>query len=192
MPTAYAGTDTYPATFDIPSGGDTRNAASVNTALEALGNRTKWLKNRAGLYRIAQVSDAYADSTSWTTLGSTDQATWGTGDVKVGEVTIEENDVVKVRVGFHAGCVGGTVLAGHRLVYSLDGGTKYALPGAIAIYGSIEEAIPVMLSGQHWIGVGEAGAGALELFIQGQVGFGSTLQILSPMSPWIEVLRSNA
>jgi len=55
MPTAYAGTNTYPATFDIPADTDQRNAASVGVGLEALGDRTAYLKARLGAEWIAEV-----------------------------------------------------------------------------------------------------------------------------------------
>lgn len=45
MPTPYSGTNVYPTSYDIPSDGDARDAASVNVGLEALGDRTTYLYN---------------------------------------------------------------------------------------------------------------------------------------------------
>jgi len=51
MPSPFAGSSaTYPSTYLIPSDGDDRNAASVNVALEALGDRTEWLRARQNDY----------------------------------------------------------------------------------------------------------------------------------------------
>lgn len=47
MPSTYSGVNVYPASYQIPSDGDSRNASSVNAALEALGDRTTYLKNLA-------------------------------------------------------------------------------------------------------------------------------------------------
>ena len=44
MSTTYGGTATYPALITLPSDGDTRDAASVNTGLEALADRTEYLR----------------------------------------------------------------------------------------------------------------------------------------------------
>jgi len=46
MPSSYSGVNVYPASFQIPSDGDLRNASSVNAGLEALGDRTAYLLNR--------------------------------------------------------------------------------------------------------------------------------------------------
>ena len=51
MPSPFAGSSaTYPATYLIPSDGDDRDAASVNVALEALGDRTEFLRARQNDY----------------------------------------------------------------------------------------------------------------------------------------------
>src|SRR5207247_4246848 len=47
MPTSYAGANVFPASFDIPADGEFGSAASVNVAIEALGDRTVYLQNRA-------------------------------------------------------------------------------------------------------------------------------------------------
>lgn len=45
MPTTYSGNPAvFPAAYDIPSDGDDENASSVNAGLEALGDRTAYLK----------------------------------------------------------------------------------------------------------------------------------------------------
>lgn len=48
MPTPYSGIDNFPASYNIPADTDNADATSVNTGLEALGDRTTWLKNRSG------------------------------------------------------------------------------------------------------------------------------------------------
>lgn len=42
----YSGTPVYPSSFQIPDDGDAKNAASVDVALEALGDRTQYLKTQ--------------------------------------------------------------------------------------------------------------------------------------------------
>lgn len=46
MATPYAGANAFPASYLIPDDGDVRSAASVNVALEALGDRTVYLYDR--------------------------------------------------------------------------------------------------------------------------------------------------
>jgi|SRR5579859_996744 len=66
-------------TFQMPSPGDLRSAASVNTALQALGDRTAFLGASTGAYKLVQIAtggqndDTFAiwkslttTSTSWT------------------------------------------------------------------------------------------------------------------------------
>jgi hypothetical protein len=51
MPSPFAGSSaTYPTTYLIPSDGDDIDAASVNVAFEALGDRTEWLRARQNDY----------------------------------------------------------------------------------------------------------------------------------------------
>lgn len=45
MSSQYAGANVFPSDFTIPDDGEAENAASVNVALEALGDRTKFLKS---------------------------------------------------------------------------------------------------------------------------------------------------
>jgi len=51
MSTQYAGNDSFPSDYTIPDDGDARAAVSVNVALEALGDRTAWLKPRLDFLR---------------------------------------------------------------------------------------------------------------------------------------------
>lgn len=46
MPTDYAGTNTFPAEYEIPSDGDLPDAASLAPSLTALGDRTVYLKDK--------------------------------------------------------------------------------------------------------------------------------------------------
>lgn len=194
MTTPYAGVDSFPATIPLPQDlVDKRSASVFNACYRGLMDAVRWLKNRAGAYRIAQVSDAYIDPDIGTVKGSSDQITWGTGDVKIGEVTIEENDIVKVAVTMHVSCTAAASLVGYRLAYKLDGGAAVPLPGATLVYfRDLGGGEPVHLTGQAWFGVGEAGDGDLELFVQMKSVTGSTVSVASPLCPWIEVLRSQS
>lgn len=66
MPTNIPGSSaSFPANVVGPSGGDTRNATSVNTGLEDLADRTAYLKAKAGvtdegIQRIRTVADVAA------------------------------------------------------------------------------------------------------------------------------------
>lgn len=65
MPTPYSGADAFPASYNIPSDGDTRNVASVNVALEALGDRTAYLHNRLGAHFMRTVAVHTEDDTAF-------------------------------------------------------------------------------------------------------------------------------
>ncbi len=47
MPSSYSGNDVFPSAADIPSDGDAKDVSSVNVSLEAVLDRTTWLKNRS-------------------------------------------------------------------------------------------------------------------------------------------------
>ena len=75
MPSPYSGADNFPASYNIPSDGDPRDAASVNVALEALGDRTTYLNNRKGVDFLRTLDYASTDDTAfpptvqWTSNG---------------------------------------------------------------------------------------------------------------------------
>lgn len=192
MPTAYTGADTYHASYDIPSGGDARNAASVNTGLEALGDRTTWVKNRTGIYRLVALSDSGIVDTPLSTLGSSTSPTWGTGDVSLcNPIPIETDDVIEVEVGFHAFTSDATSLCGYRLAWAVNGGAKTQIPGAQIIYGrDLHLAEPAFLRGTIW--PGEGYAGNMVVYLQMMVGFGYTISVVSPMCPIVRVWRDNS
>ena len=53
MGSQYAGNPaSFPVDFTIPDDGDPRNAASVNVAFEALGDRTAWLSTHREVYSV--------------------------------------------------------------------------------------------------------------------------------------------
>lgn len=192
MPTAYTGADTYPASYDIPSGGDARSATSVNTGLEALGDRATWLKNRTGIYRLVKLSDSGIVDTPLSTLGSSTSPTWGTGDVALcNPIPIETDDVIEVEVGFHAFTSDPTSLCGYRLAWAVNGGAKMQIPGAQIIYGrDLHLAEPAFLRGTIW--PGEGYAGNMVVYLQMMVGFGYTISVVSPLCPIVRVWRDNS
>jgi hypothetical protein len=53
-----AGSSNGDSSYAIPSDGDKRSAASVNVALQHLGDCTRWLKSRVGIYVPVQVGTA--------------------------------------------------------------------------------------------------------------------------------------
>jgi hypothetical protein len=52
MGTPYNGADNFPVSVTIPSDGDNDEAATFNPAYEGLADRTVWLKNRTGGWRV--------------------------------------------------------------------------------------------------------------------------------------------
>lgn len=70
-----------PDSFAIPSDGDAPNAASVNVAFEAVGDRTAWLARRTGAYRlvsetILSVDDNHNPLTVWAGATTNNTAAW--------------------------------------------------------------------------------------------------------------------
>jgi hypothetical protein len=57
--TPYAGNDVFPASITIPTDGDDYVAATYAPADEGNADRTRWLKNRAGDYRVVGVPNVY-------------------------------------------------------------------------------------------------------------------------------------
>lgn len=51
------GADSFPATFEGPDDGDGRDAAGVEVGLEALADRTQWLRNHGVSNRLAVYHD---------------------------------------------------------------------------------------------------------------------------------------
>jgi hypothetical protein len=67
MSTTYTGTKVYTGSLTLPSDGDARDVASVNTALEALANRTEHLKNgSAGWYNVPLNQPSVNINSRWT------------------------------------------------------------------------------------------------------------------------------
>lgn len=125
MPSSYVGTDTFTASYDIPSGGDTRNATGVNTALEALGNRTKYLQNRLGLMHLVWETPYDPGAGSAMLCSSTSQF-WNNvsgNNYNVASFAVNANDVVEV-VANPIVITDGVAakVAEARMGYSLDGG----------------------------------------------------------------------
>lgn len=50
--TQYAGSDTFPSDFTIPDDSAPPTASNLLVSIEALGDRTTWLKNRTGSHRV--------------------------------------------------------------------------------------------------------------------------------------------
>jgi len=74
--TPYAGNDVFPASITIPTDGDDYVAATYAPADEGNADRTRWLKNRAGDYRIVGAPGAldvvYDDSSFFTNTSWSD------------------------------------------------------------------------------------------------------------------------
>lgn len=92
MSTTYDGDATnYPTSLTLPSGGDARNAASVNTPLEGLADRTAWLHAHA--IRKVQRSTYENPGGTWHRFDGTSYAIFSGGAVdvtnaKVGDILL--------------------------------------------------------------------------------------------------------
>lgn len=95
MPTQITGTDTYPTSFNVPSGGDRRDAASVNAALEALANRTAFSRNRLGNYRVIAI-DEFRTASGTSLLATSMSDTWS--NHFVGSISEQpgSNDIIEL------------------------------------------------------------------------------------------------
>jgi hypothetical protein len=76
MSSSYGGTDTFPATAEIPDDSDPRDAASVTVPLEALFDRTYYLKRRGILGTYIAAAD---DETGSVGQSFTNHAAWTDG-----------------------------------------------------------------------------------------------------------------
>ncbi len=83
MSTTYGGTNTYPALITLPSDGDTRDAASVNTGLEALADRTEYLRAQFpgladSMFQIVPLNAPCVglESAGWTSDGALGSHGW--------------------------------------------------------------------------------------------------------------------
>ncbi len=107
MPSAFAGDPTvFPATYLIPSDGDDRDAASVNVALEALGDRTAWLKARVSdFFEYTNSANSGGDPTSQETFSyGTIGSTWTKSTIiKVDITGCKAFDILQCRL--HIGAV---------------------------------------------------------------------------------------
>ena len=97
MGSQYAGSATFPADFTIPDASDAKDPTSVNIALEALGDRTAWL--RAAIPNLKM--EIFTASGTWTAPASTTFA---------------------ILVGVGAGGGGGGGATGNGAVYTCGGG----------------------------------------------------------------------
>lgn len=78
MSSQYAGANLFPLDYSIPADSDARDAASVNVALEALGDRTVFLyTTQAGAYSVV----------------AEDGVMVGTPDTAGGYMTCDDNGV---------------------------------------------------------------------------------------------------
>jgi hypothetical protein len=121
MPSPYFGANVFPASYNIPSDGDDRDAASVNVGLEALGDRTQWLLQHAlqsgAYYSYRTPADATSDADpgiAETLLYTTYGATWtASPTIKVDVPSCLPGDLLDISL--HMGAVsraGGAAAAG--------------------------------------------------------------------------------
>ena len=88
MPTSYSGDPTsYPTSYDIPSDGDLRSAASVDVGLEKLGDRTAYLKAQQSPLRVVSVTEV--GSASETSIHSWSTATFEPGPTSETQIALD-------------------------------------------------------------------------------------------------------
>lgn len=149
MSSNIAGTDTFPATFAIPSGGDARNAASVNAALEALANRTTYLKSRVGAQRV--VDSDYEERTTAAFILDSNLTTYGViGDGTVDGIatlSVAAGDIVEYSGFVHVVAdVGPTdIYLQPQIKCSLSGGGNAFVEGAeiIDVQNTLRRVVPI-------------------------------------------------
>lgn len=187
MPTTIGGTDTFPANFDIPSGGDLRNASGVNPALEALANRTTHSKNRIGAYRMVDYDDSIS-SNGGATLGSTSDAAYGTDPIELGSVVVASGDFVKVGVDVHV-AIGLSASTGEiKLYYVIGVDPPVDLLGAVNELATAFSTIKLA----RVAGVAHpASSGTMRVFLDMKVAGGQTMLIEQPICCTIEAMRAN-
>lgn len=109
--TQYAGIDAYPADFTIPDDTAPPTASNLLVSIEALGDRTTWLKNRTGTWRIVDdgtvtIADAF-DALALVDIGGTDakwdQITYGASGrgpliAAIPVSTLLATDIIEVEV----------------------------------------------------------------------------------------------
>lgn len=128
----------------VPSGGDTRNASSVSSPMEALANTTPYLFERTGAYRLHNIARlAFSDamdaatwsttsvaSTVWTALTS---ASWAyTFPLLSRDVNVINTDILVVRFSSLARLNFAAVTT-NGLALGADFGSGTSLVGATAI-----------------------------------------------------------
>jgi len=203
MSSQYAGDDLFPTDYAIPADSDSRDATSVNVALEALGDRTKYLHNRTDdAWRIV-AHDSVAlggapaeyrtltETTAWTLLTDfADPAIVYFSDLKAGDV---------ITVWFAAPLY---ILSPKTLTVEflgkIDIGEGYAqMPGMYALTSKKELAeiqsaeTSVAMNGQYRLA---DDATAVTIRIEMKLNLseaGSTITVYKPLSLMAQVIRKN-
>lgn len=138
MPTPYAGNPaTFPASYNIPSDGDPADAASVNAAFEALGDRTAWLKARVTASAFVLIlADTYAPGGIFSHTWTLDYAPSENVSLFAYTSNVQANDVFQVWARMPIGNSGSAIRATTRIAYSYDSTTGF--DGTWAEMGSSE------------------------------------------------------
>lgn len=185
----YTPSDTNETNAQEFDDGDAPSAGNLNPLGEAAFNTAKWAANRVGAFRLIQIEDSYATS-SGTVIGGTSSGTYGTGDVLLSTVDVDEGDVVEISVDIHAGCTP-EKNCGFRLVYTLAGGGVTPIAGAEANRTDpIHLITPIHLQG--CVHIGSLPGGTLNIYLQMKVADSATLAVMGPVSPIVKVWRFNA
>lgn len=161
--------------------GDPPSAACLNPLGEAAASLALYARNRVGPYRTRSITQGTTYD-SYTSLGSTTASTWGTGDVSLGWLSVKDGDIISVQVFLQGKC-SAAEQASFRLAYKYAGGSMTGIACTVRVFaGSLGNVVPFSMGC-----VFEApSTGAIEFYIQMQVGAGATLEIFGPISPILE------
>jgi hypothetical protein len=178
----------FPAQITLPDDGTDLEAADVNVALEALADRTAYLKKRLGGWRPvgfnsfvnADSGETYAEYCHYTSSLYND----GNNPVTVSQ-TCEPLDVLDISAEFMV-TKAGTDVGAIRLVTTTDGGSAVELPGARSQILAQDTRFRLSLSGL-WV----AAAGIVVVKVQAKSTLANAIRLIGPGVLYVRQYRSN-
>lgn len=189
-------TDTFPTTISGPEDlADDLDAVTVNTGLQDLASRTRYLNNRLGVFRLeAQAQNGSDASTQISTSAATTFD--GTGDVDIiggGGIGVQvtSDAIVTAHYSFDANVLAGADVE-FQLAWSTNAGvTKTVIPGSRQYVTGLGTTIQrIHLHGA--VTLGAVGTATLLVYLQMRVPAGTTtVAAWNPHCTEIRALQSN-
>lgn len=189
--------------YSIPSDNDPAAAASVNVGLEATGDRSAWLAERVGSYRVESIiHDGANDSGggSWAvwSSGTAADGSWTeNADLLIQDIDCQDGDAVEIEFSSTVDTVGVDDKLALKLMYQLvDYGGTPAFGSATEVTGSgVQFAVgmraPVVLRGR--VDVSLTRGKFMHVWLAGRGAVVPTTYDLRGDWQWtVRVLRSNS